>query len=208
MLPGPVRNREAKLEISGCALLRFGNRASDVSRTISISSDTLAAFLAPPAPPRGFSPVRGRLSVGAHERRRRMLRDIPHLHVREGGSFSSTCTYVLMRDRRPISAHLCAAVYIASTYRLRPLGCYLYGIEKFGAPERSRTPNPQIRSLVLYPIELRARAEKRAGLQGRQQLLHQSLTSKADRRMPGQNGDRDRRQTWVRARYGYDSSIV
>lgn len=26
-----------------------------------------------------------------------------------------------------------------------------------GAPERIRTPNPQIRSLVLYPIELRAR---------------------------------------------------
>ena len=25
-----------------------------------------------------------------------------------------------------------------------------------GAPERIRTPNPQIRSLVLYPIELRA----------------------------------------------------
>ena len=25
------------------------------------------------------------------------------------------------------------------------------------APERSRTPNPQIRSLMLYPIELRAR---------------------------------------------------
>jgi hypothetical protein len=38
--------------------------------------------------------------------------------------------------------------------------------EKFGAPERSRTPNPQIRSLVLYPIELRARAEKRAGSKG------------------------------------------
>ncbi len=27
---------------------------------------------------------------------------------------------------------------------------------KIGAPERSRTPNPQIRSLVLYPVELRA----------------------------------------------------
>ena len=38
--------------------------------------------------------------------------------------------------------------------------------EKIGAPERSRTPNPQIRSLVLYPIELRARAEKRAGFKG------------------------------------------
>jgi hypothetical protein len=26
-----------------------------------------------------------------------------------------------------------------------------------GAPERIRTPNPQIRSLMLYPVELRAR---------------------------------------------------
>ena len=39
-------------------------------------------------------------------------------------------------------------------------------IERIGAPERSRTPNPQIRSLVLYPIELRARAEQRAGVKG------------------------------------------
>lgn len=28
-----------------------------------------------------------------------------------------------------------------------------------GAPEKSRTPNLQIRSLTLYPIELRARIE-------------------------------------------------
>ena len=30
---------------------------------------------------------------------------------------------------------------------------------KVGAPGGIRTPNPQIRSLVLYPIELRARDE-------------------------------------------------
>src|SRR5918992_2919537 len=30
-------------------------------------------------------------------------------------------------------------------------------LEKSGAPGETRTPNPQIRSLVLYPIELRAR---------------------------------------------------
>src|SRR6185437_4134570 len=35
-------------------------------------------------------------------------------------------------------------------------------IEENGAPERIRTPNPQIRSLVLYPVELRAH-ERRAG---------------------------------------------
>jgi hypothetical protein len=39
-------------------------------------------------------------------------------------------------------------------------------IEKIGAPERSRTPNPQIRSLVLYPIELRAPAECVAAMRG------------------------------------------
>ena len=32
-------------------------------------------------------------------------------------------------------------------------------IEKTGAPGEIRTPNPQIRSLVLCPIELRARSE-------------------------------------------------
>ena len=31
------------------------------------------------------------------------------------------------------------------------------GIEKIGAPGGIRTPNPQIRSLMLYPVELRAR---------------------------------------------------
>src|SRR5215831_6832818 len=35
--------------------------------------------------------------------------------------------------------------------------------EDFGAPEEIRTPDPQIRSLVLYPAELRARLAHRAG---------------------------------------------
>ena len=35
-------------------------------------------------------------------------------------------------------------------------------IGKDGAPEEIRTPDPQIRSLVLYPAELRARAKKAA----------------------------------------------
>jgi hypothetical protein len=47
------------------------------------------------------------------------------------------------------------------------LGCPSKSL-KIGAPERSRTPNPQIRSLVLYPIELRARAEQRSRLYGLQ----------------------------------------
>jgi hypothetical protein len=33
-----------------------------------------------------------------------------------------------------------------------------------GAPEEIRTPDPQIRSLVLYPAELRARRAHRAGM--------------------------------------------
>jgi hypothetical protein len=33
-----------------------------------------------------------------------------------------------------------------------------------GAPEEIRTPDPQIRSLVLYPAELRARFSLRLGL--------------------------------------------
>ena len=39
-------------------------------------------------------------------------------------------------------------------------------IEKIGAPEEIRTPDPQIRSLVLYPAELRARTGHR-GPKGR-----------------------------------------
>jgi hypothetical protein len=34
---------------------------------------------------------------------------------------------------------------------------------KYGAPEEIRTPDPQIRSLVLYPAELRARTPLRRG---------------------------------------------
>ncbi len=35
-----------------------------------------------------------------------------------------------------------------------------------GAPEEIRTPDPQIRSLVLYPAELRARFHEAIGLNG------------------------------------------
>ena len=39
-----------------------------------------------------------------------------------------------------------------------PRGAEKSGIaDLFGAPEEIRTPDPQIRSLVLYPAELRAR---------------------------------------------------
>src|SRR5262247_4014675 len=62
--------------------------------------------------------------------------------------------------------------------------------EKIGAPERSRTPNPQIRSLVLYPIELRARAEQPSGLRGLQ-----IATPHARRKQGGSKGKREARSS-------------
>ncbi len=56
--------------------------------------------------------------------------------------------------------------------------------KKLGAPERIRTPNPQIRSLVLYPVELRARARPR-----------RSARTGEPSRLPG------RRQGWSRANW-------
>jgi hypothetical protein len=51
-----------------------------------------------------------------------------------------------------------------------------------GAPERSRTPNPQIRSLVLYPVELRARTEQQAGCAGSHNYSSRMQQGKADHR--------------------------
>jgi hypothetical protein len=53
---------------------------------------------------------------------------------------------------------------------------------KIGAPERSRTPNPQIRSLVLYPVELRARTEQQAGCAGGHNYSSRMQQGKADHR--------------------------
>ena len=41
-----------------------------------------------------------------------------------------------------------------------------------GAPEEIRTPDPQIRSLVLYPTELRARL---ANFEGREPALNKQM---------------------------------
>ena len=51
-----------------------------------------------------------------------------------------------------------------------------------GAPERIRTSDPQIRSLVLYPAELRARNEPREVPKTRLQInvsFHDVLTSQS-----------------------------
>src|ERR1700738_1662537 len=63
-------------------------------------------------------------------------------------------------------------------------------LNKIGAPERSRTPNPQIRSLVLYPIELRARAEQPKGL-----ARLQIATPPDRRKQGGLKGEREARFT-------------
>jgi hypothetical protein len=47
-----------------------------------------------------------------------------------------------------------------------------------GAPGRIRTSDPQVRSLVLYPTELRARAKKTASTAGREVSTDQELMSK------------------------------
>ncbi len=39
-------------------------------------------------------------------------------------------------------------------------------MENCGAPGEVRTPNPQVRSLVLYPVELRAQTQKEAPVMG------------------------------------------
>lgn len=46
---------------------------------------------------------------------------------------------------------------------LRRVPAYIIMIRRDGAPEEIRTPDPQIRSLVLYPAELRVRTALRAG---------------------------------------------
>src|ERR1700674_975213 len=43
-----------------------------------------------------------------------------------------------------------------SAWHLLPLQINSYSAMSYGAPEEIRTPDPQIRSLVLYPAELRA----------------------------------------------------
>jgi hypothetical protein len=48
-------------------------------------------------------------------------------------------------------------------HKKRARGRSLRKSREFGAPEEIRTPDPQIRSLVLYPAELRAPLKVRAG---------------------------------------------
>ena len=47
------------------------------------------------------------------------------------------------------------AIWLAATLR----GAWLMGYAETGAPGGTRTPDSQVRSLVLYPAELRARKE-------------------------------------------------
>jgi hypothetical protein len=52
------------------------------------------------------------------------------------------------------------------------------GVSRNGAPEEIRTPDPQIRSLVLYPAELRARfSQSLSGPGGRRCRMHSEIIS-------------------------------
>jgi hypothetical protein len=70
------------------------------------------------------------------------------------------------RGREPAQCReIGRAAYAVLTQSIRPCGTIsrldtktLNILDISGAPEEIRTPDPQIRSLVLYPAELRARA--------------------------------------------------
>jgi hypothetical protein len=64
-----------------------------------------------------------------------------------------------------ISVNRCIKKYrLKNRFSRRFSNCeILQNIEKTGAPGEIRTPDPQIRSLVLYPAELRARMAHAAG---------------------------------------------
>ncbi len=53
--------------------------------------------------------------------------------------------------------HYCAIqLYTYTGRKVIPFVDQTTRITKSGAPAGTRTPNPQVRSLVLYPVELRA----------------------------------------------------
>jgi hypothetical protein len=66
-------------------------------------------------------------------------------------SATSTMRPGARADRQPLRSK--GVTYVSGLNRYL---CVRNGPEKLGAPERIRTPDPQIRSLVLYPAELRA----------------------------------------------------
>ena len=60
--------------------------------------------------------------------------------------------------RKKQSFFLCKAhVFATRRARFYSLLTFMSGLFESGAPAGTRTPNPQIRNLMLYPIELRAR---------------------------------------------------
>ena len=75
-----------------------------------------------------------------------------------GGNARSTAGECDHRPEMGILGHTGETAFIADKFvasdKTFPTFC------RIGAPEETRTPNPQIRSLVLYPIELRVPAER------------------------------------------------
>ena len=74
------------------------------------------------------------------------------------------------RSDDPASGLVASRSTVRSVVASRPLGA---GIAEDGAPEGSRTPNLQIRSLALYPVELqvRERAREEARIHHRAQAI-------------------------------------
>ena len=72
-----------------------------------------------------------------------------------GDAYVRASLEALAAGERSLPAHLTPR---AAVRNVLPLRCRF---TQYGAPGRTRTSNPQIRSLVLYPIELRAPRQRR-----------------------------------------------
>ena len=92
-----------------------------------------------------------RIGARSVRKRRRMEQSSPN--IARGGPRSER-----RASMRRFGSRRHGRSFLASRTRLRP-----DGPQKAGAPEKIRTPDPQIRSLVLYPTELRARWATRRG---------------------------------------------
>jgi hypothetical protein len=100
---------------------------------------------------RGLLNVQGGLSIrrpGAPHHHIRLT--LPSQEVSSELSSVNICAFHSSRDRIPKK-------YEQEDQVLCDFNCR--GVQQVNTPDRTRTCNPQIRSLVLYPIELRAHPE-------------------------------------------------
>jgi hypothetical protein len=85
-------------------------------------------------------------------------RDSLRCEVSEDKSLQSAAGWAEEESKATTGA-LCASAHYRNAYRNDSVTRPKYSAKSLinGAPEEIRTPDPQIRSLVLYPAELRAR---------------------------------------------------